>query len=386
MHRRVAIIGGGLSGLTCAHALNRRGIPSVVFEASATPGGRSTVEQIDGFTVDAGAQYLLNADLFRNSFELIRKVGLSNDLIAIPPSTGQCYKGRIYRHRVASATGLLKFKGLRISDKVMLPRMAFIVNRLDSAIHFHRPERGIAHDDETVAAFVKRELSQNVLNYVAGPLISTLFLYSSTETSKLLFLMLAKHMQDTQMSTIRGGIGRLTSTLAASAQIRICTKVEQIGVDHKKYTVGGETFSDVVVATTGDSVLAIDGIAGMLSEEDREFFDSCKYERAVTAMVATARAVDGACYGVSIPRVEKLSAATISFHDYIDPSRVPEGHGLLAISGGGQNVSATSLISDLHRLYRIEPLWTKSYEWRSAMPKFPPGRYREIAAFQARQR
>ena len=34
-------------------------------------------------------------------------------------------------------------------------------------------KRGIELDDETVAAFVKRELSQNILNYIAGPLIST---------------------------------------------------------------------------------------------------------------------------------------------------------------------------------------------------------------------
>src|SRR5215813_3846066 len=99
--KRIAIIGGGLAGLTCAYSLRERGIASTVFEADATPGGR-----------DAAGPFLLSPDLFRNTFQLIRTLGLERDLISIPPYAGQLHKGRIYRHSVASATGLLSFKGL----------------------------------------------------------------------------------------------------------------------------------------------------------------------------------------------------------------------------------------------------------------------------------
>ena len=130
-------------------------------------------------------------------------------MLPIAPVAGQLYNGRVYRHRVASATGLLHFKGLHLLDKAMLPKMAFLLSRYGASLDFQHPELGIAHDDESVAAFVRRELSQNILNYVAGPLISTLFFYPSHETSKLLYLLLAKHMQDTLMYTLRQGIGTL---------------------------------------------------------------------------------------------------------------------------------------------------------------------------------
>lgn len=376
---RVAIIGGGLAGLTCAYALKRRGIDAAVFEGSARAGGRSTTIEHDGFIIDAGAQYLLAPEFFCNTLELIRDLGLSDDVISIPPNAGQVHKGQVYRHRVASAAGLLKFKGLNIADKALLARMAYLLARLESSIDFHDIGRGLALDDETVASFVKRELSQNVLNYIAGPLISTLFFYGSEETSKLLYLFLAKYMYNTRMSTIRGGMGLISRLLAC--EVNVVTEHAVNSMTELK------DFTHVVVAVRGDAVLEIEGMRELLEDEDRMFFEKCRYERVVTLVVATDRPIDGACYGVTIPRVEKLTAATISFHDYIDPSRVPAGRGLTAITGGGRHVTPDRLMDDLRKLYTVpEPLFSETFEWLSGTPKFPPGRYREIAAFHARPR
>src|SRR5262245_61210531 len=160
--RNVAIIGGGLAGLSCAHALRQRGIPYTLFEA-AQPGGRC-----------AAATFLLGPDVYRNTFRLATSLGLRDDLIAIPAVAGQYYKGKVYRHRVSSVMGLLSFKGLNLIDKAMLSRMAILLARFGSVLDFQHPERAAPIDDESVAKFVKRELTQNILNYVAGPLISTL--------------------------------------------------------------------------------------------------------------------------------------------------------------------------------------------------------------------
>jgi len=67
--KQVGIIGGGLAGLTCAHALKRRGIESVVFEAAVRTGGR-----------DEAAPFLLSPDLCRNTFKLLGELGLAGDL------------------------------------------------------------------------------------------------------------------------------------------------------------------------------------------------------------------------------------------------------------------------------------------------------------------
>jgi protoporphyrinogen/coproporphyrinogen III oxidase len=373
--KRVAIIGAGMAGLTCAHALKRRGIEPIVFEENPEIGGR-----------DSAATFFLARDLFRNTFKLLSEVGLEDDILEISPHTGQVYKGRVYYHRVASATGLLNFKGLNIADKIMLPRMAYILARHGSHLDFHRPEIGLEFDRETVASFIKRELSQNVLNYIAGPLISTLFFYGSEETSNWLYLVLAKHMYNTRMSTLRGGIRRLTERLAAGLEIVGNRPVRGIATDGDSYLIHGEKFAAVVVAVPGDRVLEIEGVTELLSGEDQEFFRKSFYQRVVSVRVATAAPLAGRCYSVSIPRVEKSRAATISFHDYIDPSSVPKGRGLLTVSGGGERISADELLEDLRKLYSVEPEEQTIEEWKSGMPKFLPGRYEEIARFRKRER
>jgi protoporphyrinogen oxidase len=81
-----------------------------------------------------------------------------------------------------------------------------------------------------------------------------------------------------------------------------------------------------------------------------------------------------------------MTASTISFIDYIDPSRVAPGEGLLVVTGGGREVTAEHLLADLRKLYKLQEIEVAASEWESGMPKFPPGRYREIAVFKERSR
>jgi protoporphyrinogen oxidase len=371
--KNVAILGGGLAGLSCAFALRERGIPAVVFEASPRAGGRCS-----------GSTYFLGPDVYKNAFELTAALGLKPDLIAIEPVAGQLYKGRVYHHRVSSSLGLLKFQGLNLLDKAMLPRMAYLIARYSSSLDFQHPERGANLDDETVAAFVKRELSQNILNYVAGPLISTLFFYSSEETSKLLYLNIARYMQNIQLYTIRGGLDRLTRKLAEAVTVELDRRDASVAAD-PDFTVCGRRFTDVVIAVAGNAVLGIPGLAGLLSEADQQFFANCTYGRAVTATFDLEGTIDN-CYALFIPRVEQLSSATVVFHQFIDSNSVAPGTSRMTIIGGGDGVRGEALLDGFRRIYGKSPSTVDVREWPSAMPKFPPGRFREIAGFLRRDR
>lgn len=53
----IAIIGAGLSGMTCAHVLQKEGHAVTLFEKSRGPGGRLTTRRRDTATYDHGAQY-----------------------------------------------------------------------------------------------------------------------------------------------------------------------------------------------------------------------------------------------------------------------------------------------------------------------------------------
>ena len=53
------IIGGGISGLTCAKYLNEKGCSFILLEGSDALGGRVRTDKVDGFLLDRGFQVLL---------------------------------------------------------------------------------------------------------------------------------------------------------------------------------------------------------------------------------------------------------------------------------------------------------------------------------------
>ncbi len=77
---RVAVIGGGLCGLTCAIRLARRGFDVDLFEAASSPGGR-TRSFFDGTVrqwVDNGPHLLVGA--YRHTHRLLEQAGASGNI------------------------------------------------------------------------------------------------------------------------------------------------------------------------------------------------------------------------------------------------------------------------------------------------------------------
>ena len=58
--KKVVIIGSGLSGLSCAHYLDKNKYDVQIYEQKSSPGGRVNSENIDGNICDVGFQVLLN--------------------------------------------------------------------------------------------------------------------------------------------------------------------------------------------------------------------------------------------------------------------------------------------------------------------------------------
>ena len=57
--RRVAVVGGGIAGLTAAFLLRDAGLTVTVLEGSPRLGGKLAVSEVGGVAVDAGAEALL---------------------------------------------------------------------------------------------------------------------------------------------------------------------------------------------------------------------------------------------------------------------------------------------------------------------------------------
>lgn len=68
MKKRIAVIGAGVAGLVAATRLAYLGFDTVVFEKSASVGGRAAQATWDGFTFDLGPTLLFMLDVFREAF------------------------------------------------------------------------------------------------------------------------------------------------------------------------------------------------------------------------------------------------------------------------------------------------------------------------------
>ena len=58
--KRIAVVGAGIAGLTCAYELQRAGFEVHVFEKEAWVGGRMATRVKDGFYFDIGAEHLID--------------------------------------------------------------------------------------------------------------------------------------------------------------------------------------------------------------------------------------------------------------------------------------------------------------------------------------
>jgi oxygen-dependent protoporphyrinogen oxidase len=80
----VAIVGGGIAGLSAAHALGTLGVPHVLLEASPRLGGVIRTERSEGFVLEAGPDAILAQK--PEAVALARELGLGDRLVPTNPT------------------------------------------------------------------------------------------------------------------------------------------------------------------------------------------------------------------------------------------------------------------------------------------------------------
>src|SRR5262245_24062322 len=65
----IVVVGAGLAGLISAALLTRRGLPVVVIERAATPGGRAATREKNGFLFNLGPHALYRKGIHRRTLK-----------------------------------------------------------------------------------------------------------------------------------------------------------------------------------------------------------------------------------------------------------------------------------------------------------------------------
>lgn len=123
----VVIVGAGFTGLTAAYVLSKKGKKVHVIEADETPGGLAgTFSFDDGVEVEKFYHHWFNNDVYVP--ELVKELGLEDEIILLPTRTGMYFNGRMWK--LSTPLDLLRFNALSLIDRIRLGLLVFQVRRI----------------------------------------------------------------------------------------------------------------------------------------------------------------------------------------------------------------------------------------------------------------
>ena len=413
----VAIVGGGISGLSAAYEFERRGVPYLLFEKADRLGGVIHTEFDNGFTIDAGPDSLLVQK--PAAIQLCGELGLGDRLVPTgTPRTAYVLRdGQLFPLPEGSVLGipLGSLATTRLLSATGKARMALEVTILART----------ADADESIGAFFRRRFGTEAVDYIAEPLLAGIHAgdveklsmralfpklvdvecrYRSVITGLRALRASAPPSKDGMFRSLPRGLGELSSRLVGALRGeclhtgRAVTRLSR-GVSLTLTLAGGEavTAQQLLLATPAPVTAQL---ASGLDTDLAALCAAIPYTSTATVVLSYPRDVvdrplDGT--GFVVPRVEtSCSLMAGSWVSSKWPGRAPDGQVLLrGFLGGARNPNALTgtddqLIDCVHddfkRLLgiRAAPVLRKVYRWPRLNPQHEVGHLDRLVAIDDR--
>ena len=158
--KKIAIIGGGISGLVAAFLLKTVGFEVTLFEKSERAGGNIQTAEINGFKIEYAPNSLLKSPRL---VDLIKTLGLENEVLAANVLNKKRYV--LQRGKLKSLP--MSIAKMAISDyfswkaKFRLLKEPFIKSK--------------SKENESVAEFFERRLGREIVEKAADPFIAGIY-------------------------------------------------------------------------------------------------------------------------------------------------------------------------------------------------------------------
>jgi len=413
----VAIIGGGITGLTAAFYLQRKGVLVTLYEAGARAGGVIQSLRRDGFLAEFGPNTILETS--PKITQLIQDVGLESRRLDSAPAADARYVVRYKRpiELPASLIGFFTTDLFSPKAKLSLLREPFISRRRDSK-------------EESIGEFVLRRLGHEFLDHAIDPLVAGIYAGDPSKLSlQHAFPKLAK-LEAEYGSLIKGqlfgarerkrrgevakerapkfsfdeGLQVLTDTLARSLgnSLRLNTAVSQVSKISQDWELrlqqGTREFSEqhsaVLYAGTAFKLAQLRIQIGQ-KQLAMKAFGEIRHPPVASVVLGFRREeVTHPCqgFGMLIPRIEGFKILGTIFSSSLFPNRAPAGHLTLTSYIGGERYPELACVpsqrlvdltmTDLQALLgaRAKPVFQHTAFYPKAIPQYNVGygRYRQL--------
>ncbi len=414
---RVAVIGGGIGGLTAAHALVAAGFDVEVFDAGERAGGVIGTSRVDGFLREHAASSFL-AGPARGALALCNELGVPVEHASDKAKRRWVFIDGSLRPVPRNPIELARTELLTWRGKLALLKEPFAPNRAQG-------------EDESIHAWAARRLGPEAARAFIAPLVTGVFAADSHEVSleagfpkfaaldahggivkglakqaaRGLFgkLVGGKGIAKAKATTAGrglyapvGGLAALVDGLAQSLgpRLHLNRRIGALAPTDGGVLVDGEKWDLVVLATSAADGAALTTAMPDLSTKLRGF------ERSPVALVYIGVRADEVPassngFGALVASGEDPRVLGIVFESTVWPERAPAGYALLrCIYGGGRDPEVTKLpdgelielaIRDLARVLDADtdPVHASVVRWDHGLAQYPVGHRDQVRAVVA---
>ena len=415
--KRIAIIGGGISGLSAAYEIEERrqqgvDVDYVLYEAASRLGGVLVTEQVEGCLIEAGPDSFLSEK--PAAADLCRELGIGDQIIGSNDSERKTYI-LVNDRLIPMPDGLMFLVPTRILPTLLSPLFSASTKLRMARELFHPPHASIL-EDETVAALVERHYGREMVERLADPLLSGVYGGEADQLSVRAVLprfadmeakygslgraMLAARKNAppnagpprSLFSSLRDGMQSLVAAVTARLtplNLRVGLPIRE--VQRREYgwlvntEAGGSSFDAIVLATpTQAGAKLLQQSAPVLAQELGEI----RYSSSVTVGLVYDETVAAALppgFGFLVPRTEGKRMLACTFVHNKFPHRAPANRCILRCFLGGSrdeavlDLSEQEIVSIVRRELQdildieAEPLAARVYKWRGSMAQYGVG-------------
>ena len=431
--KRIAIIGGGISGLSAAFYLQKAraagaDLEYTLFESGQRLGGSMYSDQVEGCLVEAGPDSFLTEKPW--ALSLCKDLGIADQLIGSNDAQRKTYilvNGRL----VVMPDGLMFMVPTQLVATALSPLFSWST-KLRMARELLHPPRPM-QTDETVAQLVERHFGAEVVDRLADPLLSGVYGGDAAKLSARAVLprfvemeekygslsraMLAahkkmmatrKHPPPPLFTSLQDGMQQMVDAIAARLDpesIRLRTHVLRVYPEDASSSSswrvavemnGEERFDAVLIATPANVAgTLLDGVDRGLARN----LLNITYSSSITVTLGYYKQQLAGLppgFGFLVPRSEGTRMLACTFVHNKFPHRAPEDKGILRCFLGGARDEAVLALSDdeiletVHRELRdilkldARPIFARVYRWRGAMAQYEPGHIARVQRIEKR--